>query len=441
MNGLLSFYGRCGIAAALIGLCLTATSALAGYKLRSGDVLEVAIGGIPNLRQRALIDVTGEITLPLVGQVKVTGLSLPAAQVKIAGDLAQKVYRIWTAEGHEVSYLIVPDEVVVTIAEYRPIYINGDVEKPGEYPFRPGMTVRQAVAVAGGYGLARFGMNNPRLGVLDARAEYEALSAEFAREQARLWRLKSQLTGSGVNPSVRKPETLDNTSGAFVTAEAEQYKLAAENRASDVVFLNSAIAKSSAQLQALIEKKKGDDEGNRADVTDFERIRQLYGRGLASAMRLSEARRAALLSSDQLLQTVAQISSLERERGLYARELDKANGQNRIDDLKAMQDSELRIAQIKGHLKSAAEKLSYMGVLKSQSEGGAAQPAIAIHRSGETGPEHLANASEDLELSPGDVVDVSVRGAGGLVASKGQAPAGARTVPDHLVAEVAGALQ
>ena len=42
-------------------------------------------------------------------------------------------------------------DVVVSVAEYRPIYLGGDVLKPGEYRYRPEMTVRQAVALAGGY--------------------------------------------------------------------------------------------------------------------------------------------------------------------------------------------------------------------------------------------------------------------------------------------------
>ena len=49
----------------------------------------------------------------------------------------------WAGTGERV--------VVATVVEYRPIYVNGDVSKPGEHPFRPQMTVRQAVALSGGY--------------------------------------------------------------------------------------------------------------------------------------------------------------------------------------------------------------------------------------------------------------------------------------------------
>ena len=65
--------------------------------------------------------------------------------------LSRKLYQQRTPDGRESVTPIAPDAVLVTIAEYRPVYVNGDVTKPGEQTFRPGMTVRQAVALAGGY--------------------------------------------------------------------------------------------------------------------------------------------------------------------------------------------------------------------------------------------------------------------------------------------------
>lgn len=45
--------------------------------------------------------------------------------------------------------MVTPDQVMLANSEFRPVYLNGDVAKPGEQTFRPGMTVRQAVALAG----------------------------------------------------------------------------------------------------------------------------------------------------------------------------------------------------------------------------------------------------------------------------------------------------
>jgi polysaccharide biosynthesis/export protein len=125
---------------AAAALVLVPATGHAEYKLQAGDTLEVSISGIPDGRQRAPIGVDGEIALPLVGQVKVAGLSLSEAREKITQDLSNNVYRQTSPDGREISKLILPADIVVTAVEYRPIYVSGDVAKPGEFPFRPGMT-------------------------------------------------------------------------------------------------------------------------------------------------------------------------------------------------------------------------------------------------------------------------------------------------------------
>jgi len=55
-------------------------------------------------------------------------------------------------DGREAVIVIDADDVTAIVAEYRPIYANGDVSKPGEYPYRPAIAARQLIAVAGGYG-------------------------------------------------------------------------------------------------------------------------------------------------------------------------------------------------------------------------------------------------------------------------------------------------
>ncbi len=94
--------------------------------------------------------------------------------------------------------------------------------------------------------------------------------------------------------------------------ENDQYEARITERQKDTAFLQAVIAKANLQLNTLDKKKKGDEEGNHADLSDFEKVRELYRHGLATLMRLSEARRMALLSSDQLLQTVVDMSNIDR---------------------------------------------------------------------------------------------------------------------------------
>lgn len=84
------------------------------------------------------IGASGEISLPLIGSLKAGGLTPDQLSDAIIGQIRER------------TGLTVTPIVALEIIQYRPFYIVGAVEKAGEYDFRPGLTVLQAVAIAGG---------------------------------------------------------------------------------------------------------------------------------------------------------------------------------------------------------------------------------------------------------------------------------------------------
>ena len=392
-------------------LILAPTSALSEYKLQSGDTLEISVTGVPDLRQRAPIGVDGEIALPLVGQIKVKGRSIAEARAEITRGLSNKVYRVNTVDGHEISKLILPEDIVVTAVEYRPIYVNGDVSRPGEYPFRPSMTVRHAITLAAGYDLVQFRLANPFLQAADFRSQYESLSAELATQQARIWRLRKELGEQSAGYAGKKVQISAELSQRLIQAETEQLNARTADREQDKGNLQDQINKASLQLSILAQKKKHDEEGNKADMDDFQKVKELFQRGMTPITRLSEARRAALLSADQLLQTIVEMSNIERQRGDYARQLVKIDSQVRIDAWRELQDANLRVAQITAQLTTTGEKLLHTGRLQSQlARGMDGRPEITVYRHDENGDGlERITANEDFELAPGDVVEVTLK--------------------------------
>src|SRR3990170_280599 len=127
----------------LIGL--GSKPAQAGYKLQPGDVLEVSVVGLPEFRQKSTVNLDGEVTLPMIATVKVAGLELSAAQEIVKQQMSRKLYQQRGPDGRDFTTAIAPDTVTLLIATHRPIYLNGDVTKPGQQTYEPGMTVRQAV--------------------------------------------------------------------------------------------------------------------------------------------------------------------------------------------------------------------------------------------------------------------------------------------------------
>lgn len=113
-----------------------AASATAAPRFQGGEKIKITVYNEPSLTGDYDVDPNGMVSLPLAGTVKAVGLT----QAQLEKELAQKF---------RSEYLRNP-KVTVTILQFRPIYIVGEVERQGEYPFKPGLNVLTAMAAAGG---------------------------------------------------------------------------------------------------------------------------------------------------------------------------------------------------------------------------------------------------------------------------------------------------
>ncbi|MGO4869325.1 MAG: polysaccharide biosynthesis/export family protein [Roseiarcus sp.] len=109
----------------------------APYRLASGDRLRVIVFGQDSLSNSFSVDGAGNISMPLIGLVHSQGLTTAELGRVIEARLRQ-------------GYLRDPS-VSVEVEAYRPFFVLGEVTVSGQYPFVNGMTVQNAVAVAGGF--------------------------------------------------------------------------------------------------------------------------------------------------------------------------------------------------------------------------------------------------------------------------------------------------
>lgn len=107
------------------------------YRLGSGDRVRITVFGQPELTGEYAIDGGGQMSYPLIGQIRAGGLTAAELEKDLIGKLSP-------------GYLKDPS-VSVEVLTYRPFYIVGEVRTPGSYPFVNGMTVLNAVALAGGF--------------------------------------------------------------------------------------------------------------------------------------------------------------------------------------------------------------------------------------------------------------------------------------------------
>ncbi|MDE2183349.1 MAG: polysaccharide export protein [Alphaproteobacteria bacterium] len=109
-----------------------------GYRLGTGDKVKVTVFNETDLSGEFEIDSQGYVRLPLIGAVAAAGLTAYGLETRIAATF------------QDGGYLVHP-RVAVEVTTYRPFYIIGEVNKPGEYPYVNAMSVPNAIALAGGY--------------------------------------------------------------------------------------------------------------------------------------------------------------------------------------------------------------------------------------------------------------------------------------------------
>jgi len=109
----------------------------APYHLDAGDKLRVVVYGQEGLTNTYAISAGGTITMPLIGAVPARGRTPQG----LASDIAARLRNGFIRE----------PSVAVEVESYRPFFILGEVQAPGQYPYVPNMTAESAVAIAGGY--------------------------------------------------------------------------------------------------------------------------------------------------------------------------------------------------------------------------------------------------------------------------------------------------
>jgi len=107
------------------------------YLLGAGDTLQIVVFGEMDLSGPVKIADNGMLSMPLIGTIPAQGLTVAQLQQQLVKKLDANAVK--------------SPNVTVTITEYRPFFILGEVKNPGSYPYMPNMTVLTAIAVAGGF--------------------------------------------------------------------------------------------------------------------------------------------------------------------------------------------------------------------------------------------------------------------------------------------------
>jgi polysaccharide export outer membrane protein len=363
----------------LLAALLVATGAAQAdpYRLQPGDVLELVVVA-PPLREHAPVDIDGNITLPIAGTLAAEGRSLADLTAEARERLAAAPLPPMAA-GETLPARIWPAAVSLHLRHYRPVYVGGDVRAGGAFPFTPGLTARRAVLLAG----------RPPDGEI-RRLELEGALAQLGTRRTaaahRLERLRREL-----DPDPHGAPPLPPTERAILAERRQQDHAAA-------AYFDRAIGHTRAQIADLTAQLANETEGMAGDREDFARIEDLRAAGTATALRLTDARRALLFSTTRQLQTATELARTTRELGSVEYEELRRTLDLRLEAVSGVAAATQLVAELDAQIAAARRQLAWLGTPEAAED-------IAITAS--DGTVITLGPAEDHPLRPGDLVTVS----------------------------------
>jgi polysaccharide export outer membrane protein len=396
--------------AAGVSLVLFSPTARAEFRLDSGDQIEVVIAGMKDFQYRSPIDLNGEVSLPVFGNIKARGLTLAELRAQIEALLPTKVLFRRSDDGRKSAINFNSDELMVSVVEYRPVYVSGDVLKAGSVPFRPGLTIRQALAVAGGTMMASMTGMSP-MDLIRLQGDREAMTLEYAKAAARVWRLESELKKTDTPP----PSDLlveKDIAERIIKLELDEKKARQTALDSDKEHLRDSITQMDQRIATLMAQSEKETKINESDQQDLASLNTSLQKGNSSIFLVSEARRAALTSATRMLQTNVLLADAHKDRDEMSRRLAKVDEDRRVEALTDLQTAN-------ANLLTAASRLRAIGLrvaLPSSATTAGSSPSITVYRKTDDKEEQLAGRP-DMELMPGDVIAVGA--ASGTLAALG----------------------
>ncbi|WP_315925059.1 polysaccharide biosynthesis/export family protein [Mesorhizobium sp. SP-1A] len=334
---------------------------------------------------------SGTVQLPVIGSLSVTNLDSAGLATEIATRLKAKMG------------LVDKPDTTVDIVEYPPLYIVGDVTKPGEYRFRDGITALQALALSGGPLRSMGG----RAAEIQLVAGMKATAEQILRGKVKIARLEAEMAGAA-EPDFRAVQA-DGADPKTFAQIAAQERLIFTTRAKEIErqtkTLNDLRDLLNAEINVLQEKIKAADVGIENTKQELTGVTMLVQKGIAVVSRKSDLERLlASLQADRLDQVTA-IMRARQNIAQATRDLEGIQDRHQTEVATELQQEQARQGEL-GIKQAASQKL----LLDQLSSGGAgAEDDNGMHLSvlrSDNGKETEIAATELTVLVPGDVLRV-----------------------------------
>jgi protein involved in polysaccharide export with SLBB domain len=333
----------------IMGLAVSAQTALAEeYRLGIGDRLKIKVQEWPDLSGEYGVTADGLVSLPLLGNIGVAGLRLDDLGREISDRLQRR------GGGGERPF------AALEIVRYRPFSVLGDVQRPGEYPYRPGLTVLEAVGIAGGYYRPEIGLLRLDRDMALAKGDIRALSAKQNRLLARETRLSAALAGRDNMPLPAEFQDKRENPEISVIVESERAALTLDrdNARSDQEALEKLrslylheIESLRGQVSALTKERDSIQE-------QLNQLRALSAKGLALTPTLFSLERsyAQVVNEEESIGT--SIVRAQQNIALAEQQAQERSFKRRRDNGRELQQTKDELAEVRARIRTAGDLLA-----------------------------------------------------------------------------------
>ncbi|MDX8519158.1 polysaccharide biosynthesis/export family protein [Mesorhizobium dulcispinae] len=374
-----------------------------GYTFDTGDILRISVIGEASYPLEVVVDDRGSISLPMLGDIKARGLTSVA--------LSQAIQQAF-----QQQKLILEPFVKVEIGQYRPFFISGTVAHPGSYPFQPGITVRHALAIAGGFRATAVGNTEPALEIADLRSTRANLAIEEYRLKVRLARLQaeSRQEKSFVAPPDPPVEFGGSLIADIIATEQAQLNARLAAYRDDISFLEASLERAKKEAKMVAASRDEREKTANLQLEELQSARSLREKGLITNTNVITAERAQTSYRADLAQTELQQEQVRQEMLNSESELRKKQQSHEMELIAQTQDTQVELGKIQSQIRYVADKLLFIFTYGEQRTFDDLQGAvkISIFRRDQK-IAHDIVADQNTEVRAGDVIEVSV------VANKG----------------------
>lgn len=371
----------------------SSSHAASTYRVVAGDVLMIWVYGDAGLTGTFPVGADGMIGYPILGNVEVATKTTVEIGEAIGMALAEHVPNL---------------SVAVTVKEYAPVFIVGEIQKPGKYEFRPGMITLELFALGGGLRdiATRTDMSGVQL--IAAQQEYEDMALQLVGMEIKQARLEAELndapfdekaaSNSGRDPSVVQ-QMLNVEAGIYnlrlaaLKSERDNLQTQSRNYAEEIETLTKTGAMRNQQFELLRQ--------------DVDAAQELFTKGASTQSAVRDRKRDLLAMNQQLLEFGSFLSRAQQNKNEVERRIQELSSKRHNNAAVELRDIRLDMLRLKRRMAFSGQTMAEIGL--------AAKRVSAMENMVETeftlvrlvdGHYQESSINEHAALQSGDVVRV-----------------------------------